>query len=319
MRRLTCFTILLCGWLTASAAQPPDPHAGHAMSASPAPDAPASSPGASDHNAAHDMSSMPAMAGKAEGVERPAFDVPDKPPPPSPRDHLADRLYDAKRMESARALLRSEHGGSRVSLFLLDQAEYRAAEGGGYAWDAEAWYGGDINRVVVKSEGDGSRREGATQVEAQAAYSHAISPFFNVQAGVRHDFRPSPTRTFATVGIEGIAPYWFRIDVAAYVSNAGEVLGRFKWQYDLRLTQRLILQPEMELNLSAQSSRELRLGTGLTDIDAGLRLRYEIRREFAPYLGISWERPLGSTSELRRATGQQVQNGGLVLGVRAWF
>uniref|UniRef100_UPI000A665493 copper resistance protein B n=1 Tax=Phenylobacterium sp. CCH9-H3 TaxID=1768774 RepID=UPI000A665493 len=191
--------------------------------------------------------------------------------------------------------------------------------GGGYAWDGEIWYGGDLNRLVVKSEGEGARRQGLERAELQAVYARAIGPYFNLQAGVRHDFKPTPSRTFATVGVEGVAPYWFKLDSAVYLSNQGEVLARFKGSYDLRFTQRLILQPDVEMNFSAQNSRQLRLGSGLTDVEAGLRLRYEIRREFAPYVGVLWQRKFGDTADFARAEGERAGSTSLVVGVRAWF
>ncbi|MBA3905024.1 MAG: copper resistance protein CopB, partial [Rhodocyclaceae bacterium] len=272
-----------------SATPPADPHAGHDMPANNAPvdaAAPANSAAAPVQQPGHDMPAMPGMPAMAG--DRSMLTAPATSPPPPPGDHLADRFFSPARMEGAREELRAEHGGSRVSLFLLDQAEFVEGNGGGYAWDGEIWYGGDLNRLVVKSEGEGARRQGLERAELQAVYARAIGPYFNLQAGVRHDFKPTPSRTFATVGVEGVAPYWFKLDSAVYLSNQGEVLARFKGSYDLRFTQRLILQPDVEMNFSAQNSRQLRLGSGLTDVEAGLRLRYEIRREFAPYVGVLW-------------------------------
>ncbi|WP_068879196.1 copper resistance protein B [Phenylobacterium sp. CCH12-B4] len=269
-----------------SATPPADPHAGHDMPANNAPvdaAAPANSAAAPVQQPGHDMRSM--------------LTAPATSPPPPPGDHLADRFFSPARMEGAREELRAEHGGSRVSLFLLDQAEF----------------------LVVKSEGEGARRQGLERAELQAVYARAIGPYFNLQAGVRHDFKPTPSRTFATVGVEGVAPYWFKLDSAVYLSNQGEVLARFKGSYDLRFTQRLILQPDVEMNFSAQNSRQLRLGSGLTDVEAGLRLRYEIRREFAPYVGVLWQRKFGDTADFARAEGERAGSTSLVVGVRAWF
>ena len=203
---------------------------------------------------------------------------------------------------------------------MFNLAEVQVRNGrDGYRWDGEAWFGGDINRLTVKSEGEGAFREGVEGAEVQALYSRAIGPYFNLQAGVRHDFKPSPTRTYATLGFEGLAPYWFEIEGAAFVSDKGDVLGRLEGYYDQRVTQRLVLQPRVELNLSAQDMRAERIGSGLTDAEVGLRLRYEIRREFAPYVGVSWERKFGDTARFARADGEGTGGFAFVSGIRVWF
>lgn len=221
-------------------------------------------------------------------------------------------------MNTARDTIRQEHGGAVVSQVLARLAEYRSADGGGYRWDGEAWLGGDINRFVLKSEGEGTRREGLEGAEMRAVYSRAIGPYFDIQAGVRHDFKPR-SRTYATVGFEGLAPYWFDVEGALYLSSKGELLGRLEGSYDLRLTQRLILQPRAELNLSAQDTRETGTGSGLSDAELGLRLRYEIRREFAPYIGVTYDRKFGKTADYARAAGDGAEATSFVIGVRAWF
>ncbi|MBY0511335.1 MAG: copper resistance protein B, partial [Rhodospirillaceae bacterium] len=147
----------------------------------------------------------------------------------------------------------------------------------------------------------------------------AIGPYFNLQAGLRHDFRPDPSRTYATAGIEGLAPYWFEAEGALFLSNKGELMARGNVYYDLRVTQRLILQPNVEVNLAAQNSREIGVGSGLSDIDLGLRLRYEVRREFAPYVGISYTRKIGNTADFARVAGEKVGGTSVVVGIRTWF
>jgi copper resistance protein B len=265
----------------------------------------------------------PTAVGPGAGAEPPmgAPPLPDAqaPPPPVPTDFAADRYYDAAAMAAARALLHREHGGDPNSMVMANLLEYQGKAGGGYRWDGGAWFGGDIDRFVVKSEGDGSRRDGLEAAEVQALYSHAIGPYFNLQAGLRQDFKPTPQRTFATVGVEGLAPYWFDIQGALFLSTKGELLGRAESTYDLRLTQRLILQPRVELNFSAQNVREIGLGSGLTNAELGLRLRYEIRREFAPYIGVSYDRKLGGTADFARAAGHNPGGASVVAGVRAWF
>lgn len=246
-------------------------------------------------------------------------EIPHTPPPAAPRDHAADHFFDPAAMAAARANLRREHGGATLSKVMANLAEYQARSGGGgYRWEGQAWFGGDINRLVVKTEGEGSRRDGLDTGEIQGLYSHAVSAFFNVQGGVRQDFAPH-ARTYATVGVEGLAPYWFDVEGAVFVSNKGEVLARAEGTYDLRLSQRLILQPRVELNLAAQNSIETRTGAGLSNAEFGLRLRYEVRREFAPYIGVSYDRKLGKTADYARGLGQDPAAASVVFGVRAWF
>ncbi|WP_242115417.1 copper resistance protein B [Sphingomonas lacusdianchii] len=237
------------------------------------------------------------------------------PPPPVPMPHYADRVWGGDVMARSRdAMMAEEGGGQRFAQLLLDRVEWKD---GGYAWEGEGWFGGDIHRLVVKSEGEGGDRvEGA---EVQALYSRAIDPYFNLQTGIRQDIRPTPARTYLTVGVEGLAPYWFEVNAAAFLSTRGELLGRIEGYYDQRITQRLILQPRAELNLSAQNIRETGTGSGLTNAELGLRLRYEIAREFAPYVGVNWERRFGDTRRFGWAAGEDSGGIGLVAGIRAWF
>ena len=157
------------------------------------------------------------------------------------------------------------------------------------------------------------------QAEVQALYSRAIGPWWNLQAGVRHDIRPDPQRTYATLGIEGLPPYWFKAAGALFLSDKGELRGRIEGFYDQRITQRLILQPRAEIEASAQSIPAIGVGTGLTNIEAGLRLRYEIEREFAPYIGIEWAALVGETARLARAAGDRPGGISYVAGIRFWF
>lgn len=189
----------------------------------------------------------------------------------------------------------------------------------GYAWDAQGWYGGDINKLWVKSEGEGSFGESPEQAEVQALYSRAINPWFNLQGGVRYDLQPSPGRMHLVLGIQGLAPYWFEIDGALFLSNKGDLTARFEAEYDQRITQKLILQPRFEFNLAAQDVAELGIGAGLSTAEAGLRLRYEIVPEFAPYIGIEYERSFGNTADFSRGAGKKAGGWSLVTGVRLWF
>jgi copper resistance protein B len=276
-----------------------------------------------DQHGAHDMQGMAGMAGMVmPGVEQTGTALPagNAPAPAPPTNHYADRFFPNDNMEHGRAVLMRQEGGQNFYQVMFNLAEFQAQQGhDGYRWDGEAWFGGDINRLWLKSEGDGAFRQGVENAEVQALYSRAVGPYFNLQAGVRHDFQPSPTRTYATFGFEGLAPYMFEVNGALFLSNKGDLLGRLEGYYDQRITQRLILQPRVELNLAAQDVPENRLGAGLTDGELGLRLRYELRRQFAPYIGVSYVAQTGRTADFTRAEGKKPQTTSFVAGVRFWF
>jgi copper resistance protein B len=301
-------------------------HAGHAMpgmtmpAAMPQSAEPAEKP--ADSDAGHVMPAQDARATGDEAAKTGTDLSPgDAPAPPVPMPHYADSVWNPATMQRARdAMMAEEGGGQTFAQLMVDMAEVQVSHGGDtYRWDGEGWWGGDIHRAVVKSEGEGSFGDRVGSAEVQALYSRAIGPYFNVQAGVRHDVRPTPDRTYATVGIEGLAPYWFELEAAAFLSTRGEVLGRIEGYYDQRVTQRLIVQPRAEFNLSVQDVRAIGLGSGLTSAELGLRLRYELARAFAPYVGVHWERSFGDTRRFARGAGEDSGGIGLVAGIRAWF
>lgn len=315
------------------------PHAGHDMSAMPGTAMPAG-PAKTGPSGGHDMSAMPGMT-KRGTAAMPGMDMPgsvgvaghdmaamgppplaetQQPPPRAPADHAAERFYDPADMAAARQQLRREHGGETYSMVMANIAEYQAhSGGGGYRWEGQAWFGGDINRLLLTSEGQGARRDGLDAAEVQALYARAIGPYFNLLAGVRQDFKPTPRRTYATLGVEGLAPYRFDVLGEVFLSNQGELLVRAEGSYDLRLTQRLVLQPRAELNFAAQDTRETGIGSGLSDAALDLRLRYEIRKDFAPYIGVSYDKQFGRTADYARTAGQKPGRTSLVVGIRAWF
>lgn len=282
-----------------------------------APQSPQSMPGMdmSGTQGGRDMSAMPGMA--QTGTALPAGDA----PAPSPSmDYYADRSFPASEMARARAAMMRESGGQTLYQVMFNVAEFQARRGrDGYRWDGEAFVGGDINRLWLKSEGEGAFGDGVESAEVQALFSHAIDPYFNLQGGVRHDFRPGPPRTYATLGFEGLAPYMFEVEGAVFLSDKGDLLGRLGGYYDQRITQRLILQPRIEFNLSAQDMPANRIGAGVTDAELGLRLRYEISRQFAPYIGVSYEAKTGRTADFARADGKDPTTTSFVAGVRFRF
>ena len=257
------------------------------------------------------------VAQGASGTDLPAT---DSPAPPIPTDHAADAIYGAQAMEMGRHHLVEYHGAQKFSQVMLNVAEVQWRKGRqAYEWDGEAWYGGDIGRFVLKSEGEGEFGGSLEKVETQALYSHAIGPYWNLQGGVRYDIRPDPARAYATIGVEGLAPSFFDVEAALFLSNKGELLGKLEGYYDQRITQRLILQPRAELNFAAQDTPELKTGAGLTDAEVGLRLRYDIRREFSPYVGVQYRRAFGETRRFLRADGEDATSWSILTGIRMWF
>lgn len=238
----------------------------------------------------------------------------------SETDHFGDRDFPVDDMARAREAMMNDSGGGQVGLVFLNLLDYQLHSGrDGYRWDGEGYYGGDINRFWFKSEGEGELARGLDSGEVQALYSRAIDAYFNLQAGIRQDFGRGPNRTHATLGFEGLAPGFFEVEGALFVSTDGDLLGRVEGFIDQRLTQRLILQPRLELNLAAQDEPENDIGSGLVNVEFGVRLRYEFSRQFAPYIGVSYLRKIGDTASLSRRAGEDVHAASLVAGLRIWF
>ena len=200
----------------------------------------------------------------------------------------------------------------------FDKLEWSRSGGRDSAkWDMEAYYGTDYDKFFFKSEGtyDGSGKK-FEEARFQALYSRMISYYFDLQVGVRHDVSPKPSRTYAVIGVEGLAPGFFEIDADAYVSQKGEISGTFTGWYDLLITNRLILQPRADIKVQMQSVPELELGRGFTDLELGARLRYEFTRNFAPYIGVTWDRKLGETATIAERNQKSASSVNFVGGVR---
>tara|TARA_R110002051_G_scaffold2894_10_gene15232 strand:+ start:1027 stop:1956 length:930 start_codon:yes stop_codon:yes gene_type:complete len=292
-----------------------DPHAGHDMSTPPA---------ATNPHAGHDMSTMamgpPDVPTSADNPGRP----PEAPVPVtalSGPTHAADLIYGAAAMAASRRGLVVENGDIRTTAVIVDRFEVSSGNGAdSWLWDVQGWSGGDINRFWWKSEGEGEVGGNLESVEIQALYSRAVSPFWNLQTGVRQDVRrDGGDTTHLVLGIQGLAPHWWEVDAAAFLSTDGNLTARAEAEYDQRITQKWILQPRFEIKASANDIPELETGTGLTSVSAGLRLRYEFRKEFAPYLGVEWSRALGNTADYVEARGGQVDDTRVVIGLKAWF
>lgn len=207
-----------------------------------------------------------------------------------------------------------------LTFFQADRAEYRISGGDDtYLWDTQGWIGTDRNKFWTKIEGEGSKEEGFEGAQFQALYSRMVTSFFDLQGGIRQDVGPGPSRTHAVLGLQGLAPYFLELDTALFLSDKGDLTARIEAEYDLLFTQKLIGQPRIELNFAAQDVEELGTGAGLSTAELGFRLRYEIRREIAPYIGVSWERAVGDTADFARNAGRDPGRTSLVLGLRLWF
>lgn len=205
------------------------------------------------------------------------------------------------------------------SYLLLDRLEYRSQSGPNLReWDAQGWIGGDRNRFWFKTEGESEVGGRTERAEVQALYARRIAPFWHLQAGVRRDARSGIARNTAVFGVQGLAPYWFDVEAMAFAERRG-VSGRVELETDVLLGQRLILQPRFETQFAGFSDPERGVGRGIEQVELGLRLRYEIRREFAPYVGVTWSRKLGETADLARGRGEDARTTSVVFGVRAWY
>ncbi|MGE0279057.1 MAG: copper resistance protein B [Rhizobiaceae bacterium] len=206
-----------------------------------------------------------------------------------------------------------------VAHFLLNQNEGRFGDGSPhYRWSGEGWVGTDYDKFWVKTEGtvkNGKVEDG----QDEFLYSRAITTYFDFQTGLRSDLDSRRTRNWASFGIEGLAPGFFNVELAGYVSPEGRLAARTEVSYDLLITNRLILQPQIELNFYSRSDRARGIGPGLAEIDTGLRLRYEITRKFAPYIGVGYEGKFGQTANFARQEGEKAHDVRVLAGIRLWF
>lgn len=206
-----------------------------------------------------------------------------------------------------------------IGTLLIDQLEFIHGDGGtGQRWEMQGWYGNDVDKLWLRSEGE--RRGGRIDdADLEAFWSRAFAAYWDTQLGVRHDYGTGSARDWAAFGIEGLAPYFFETQAAIYVGSSGRTAARLRADYDVLFTQRLILQPELEVNFYGRADPRREIGSGLSDARLGLRLRYEIRRQFAPYVGVSWTRRFGDSAGLAQATGAAILDRQWVAGVRVWF
>ena len=201
---------------------------------------------------------------------------------------------------------------------LFDQLEWEGGSNGGPGWDNTSWFGGDRNRLWLRSEGE-SHDGRVESAFVDVLWGRPIARWWDFVAGVRQDFRPGPAQTWVGGGVQGLAPYFFDIEATGYVGAEGRTLFRLEADYELLLTNRLILQPTIEAELHGKSDPERGVGAGLSTLETGLRVRYEIRREFAPFVGVTWTHSFFGTADMARAAGEDVSSARLAVGVRTWF
>lgn len=211
------------------------------------------------------------------------------------------------------------HDKSVHSYWLIDRLELaRADDGTGVAWETLGWIGTDLDRLWLRSEGE--RSDGSIEsADIEVLYGRSVSRWWDLVAGVRHDFGEGPSQTFAGVGVIGLSPYKFEVEATAYVGQSGQTAARIEVEYDTLLTNRLILQWQAEADFYGRDDDRRGIGSGLSTFEAGLRLRYEITRQFAPFIGVTWERAFGGAADLRRAEHSDITDTRIVAGVRIWF
>lgn len=276
-----------------------------------------------DHSQ-HSMDNMPAEQGSMKGMDHSKMGaMPGMPGMnPAPKEPITPIpvLTDADRA----AAVPPEgghlvHDNSIQNFVLLNRLEaWDADPGTGLAWEGQAWFGTDLNRLWLRSEGE--RVDGRTEsADLEVLYGRSIARWWDLVAGVRHDFQPAGSQSFAAIGVMGLAPQKFEVGATAYIGERGQTAARVEAEYELLLTNRLVLQPLVEASLYGKDDAMRGIGSGLSTIEVGFRLRYEVIREFAPYIGIVRERAFGNTADLRRSEGEDIDDTRIVAGFRIWF
>lgn len=257
------------------------------------------------HHAAHEATQ--------EKIPSPSSDAPADHVAPPPPEHpmmpmSGDAMIDAMGMDD-------EATFAKIKIDRLERAF--GGDSPAVSWDIDAWLGGDFDKLRIRSEGE--RVRGATEdADVEALWSHAVAPFWDTEIGVRHDVGSGPRRTWAAFGVQGLAPYWFELGATVYVGESGRTALRVEADYDLSLTQKLILQPRAEINGYGASDRSAGIRAGLSEVSVGLRLRYELRREFAPYVGLEKPQSLGPNANLA-GRGYRSENDVVwMIGIRLW-
>jgi len=246
--------------------------------------------------------------------------TPRTPAPAAPREPIPP-LTDADRAAAFPQLRHGHmsHGPAVYSRTVLNRLEaWDGDHGSGQAWEGSASIGGDVHRLWLRSEGE---REGGRTASSdlEVLYGRGITPWWDVVVGVKHDFRPAESQTWAAIGLQGMSPYFFEASATAYVGESGRLAASVEVEYEMLLTNRLVLQPMLELGFNGEDDPLRHVGSGLSKAEAGLRLRYEVTRKFAPYVGVAHERTFGGTADYHRDEGEATRETRFVVGVRVWF
>ena len=206
-----------------------------------------------------------------------------------------------------------------VTKIMIDQLENRYSNGNEVLiLEGMAWVGKDLEKLMIKAEVE--QVKGVThELELQALYSRAVDPYWDFQIGIRQDQKPIPKRNWLAIGFMGVAPYWFEVDSTLFIGESDQVGLRFSAEYEWMITQRWVLSPELEFNIHSKDDEATGTGSGLSNSQLGLRLRYEIKREFSPYIGVNWNHKYGKTATFAKSEGEKVDGSQFVLGIRAWF
>lgn len=293
----------------ARAQEAADPHAGHHGHAAPAVPAPA--PTGADGAASTAPGTAPGAAAAATAAPAGASDAPDAAQAqglqsePSPHDPVTGR--------------HESHGSDGFLWLRADQLEgFAAGDDSGLRWKGSASWGDTLDRVGLASEGDRAQ-DAAPELDTRLYWSHAVSPFWNAVLALRETNAEGEARSWAGIGLQGLAPFRIETGVALYAGAGGQAELRVDLQHELLLTNRLILQPQLELNAFGRDDAMRGEGAGLAETRAGLRLRYELSRQFAPYLGVEWTQACGATRDLRDAVGERAHEARTVAGLRFWY
>lgn len=292
LRHLSPMGLLACSLMVAPVHAAQDPHAGHSQHA-----------GHTATATKEPAASLPPQSAVSNASE------------PIPAITEADRAAAFPEVDHHAM----EHAPAITSLVLIDRLEGWQRDGqDGQAWEAQAWAGNDLNRVWLRTEGE--RKAGHTEAaQTELLYGRSVSPWWDVVAGIRHDTRPGDARSWAALGVQGLAPYKFEIAATAYLAEDGQIAATVEAEYELLLTHRLILQPRVEARLNGRDRVPFHESAGLSSLEAGLRLRYEVTRRFAPYVGVSHGRQFGDGAQWNEDHGESSRETHYVVGVRLWF
>ncbi|MGH8325187.1 MAG: copper resistance protein B [Steroidobacteraceae bacterium] len=236
----------------------------------------------------------------------------------APADARSPDYSDGYRYTDMPGMAMSDH--AKLAMLYLDQLEYAYDNHGRSSafFDGDAWYGEDFNKLWVKAEGEYA--EGALEdLRTEALWDHAIASYWDTQLGLRQDSGRGPGRTWAAFGIQGLAPFWFDTEATIYIGEQGRTAARVQFEYEELLTQRLVLQPKLEANFYGKSDPQRGIGAGLSDTELGVRLRYDFRRQYGPYIGVVWRQRYGRSAELARSEGYPAGDLQFVAGLHVWL